>query len=175
MTFQHLNSAFVGLLLYTSVFVLPTSADNTQSCEIKRLFQLSSGNLAAYEKRQIDLLGESAEGADVGYYYSADVLKAVKSVYYGETGKTELEFYFHTPLTYTSRLTDYYYSAPIYTELSLIVSKNQSDFIVCNGNLVRGIGDEIMIENFERVTDALEKLLENAPEKQTGKEGIGPP
>ena len=165
MTFQHLKSAFAGLLLYTSVFVLPIAADDTQSCEIKRLFQLSSDNLVAYEKKQISLLGVSTEGADVEYYYSADVLKAVKSVYYGETGKTELEFYFHTPLTYTSRLTDYYYSAPIYTGQSLIVSKNQSDFIVCNGNLARGIGDEIMIENFERVSDALEKLLENAPGK----------
>ena len=162
MTIQHIKQAYTGILLALAV-VLPAGAGTPQSCEVSRLLELSSADLSNFKKVQADISGGAAEGASIEYYYSSDVLKAIKSVYYGETGKTELEYYFDSPATYASKLTEYYYSAPIYIDGSEVVAINQSHLAVCQGKLVRGVGDEAIVAYFDRASGALEKLLKNAP------------
>ena len=164
MTIQPMKQACAGMLLTLAV-VLPACAGTPQSCETGHLLKLSSVDLSNHEKIKVSLLGESAEGASIEYYYSSDVLKAIKSVYYGETGKTELEYYFDSPSTYTSKRTEYYYSAPIYIDDSEVVAINQSHLAVCQGKLVRGVGDGVIVAHFDRVNNALDKLRQNAPKK----------
>lgn len=156
----------ISASLFLSLFVvLSACAENPQPCEVGSLLQLSSADLGGYQKIETTLLGESAEGASVEYYYLANALKAIKSIYYGETGKTELEYYFYSLSTYTSKLTDYYYSVPIYIDHSEIVAIKQSNFTVCRGELVRGIGDDAIVNDFNRANNALKKARENAPKK----------
>ena len=164
MTAQLMKQVYAGILL-AWVVALPACAGTPQPCEAGYLLKLSSIDLSNYEKIEVDLSGESAEGTSIEYYYSSDALAAIKSVYYGETGKTELEYYFDSPSTYTLRLTEYYYSAPIYIDGSEIVAINESHLAVCQGKLVRGVGDEAIVAHFDRANSALEKLREDAPKK----------
>ena len=168
MTIQPVKQVYTGIFLALAV-VLPACAETApQLCEAGRLLKLSSVNLSDYEKIKTALSGESSEGASIEYYYSSDALAVIKSVYYGETGKTELEYYFDSPATYTSKLTEYYYSAPIYIDDSEIVAINQSNLTVCQGRLVRGVGDDVIVAHFDRASRALKNLRENAPKNQTG-------
>ncbi len=164
MTIQPMKQVYVGMLLTLAV-ALPACAGTPQPCEAGYLLKLSSIDLSNYEKIEAALSGESAEGTSIEYYYSSDALVAIKSVYYGETGKTELEYYFYSPSTYTSKLTKYYYSAPIYIDGSEIVATNQSHLAVCQGKLVRSVGDDVIVAHFDRASSALEKLREDAPKK----------
>ena len=113
----------VSLLLSLAV-VLPVCAESVQPChdfitndgkDFDYLLQLpSSINLSDYDKMETMLSGESSEGETFEYYYTTEGdLKAVKYSYYGETGKTEVDYYFYSPSTYISNLTNYYYTVPI--------------------------------------------------------------
>ena len=44
-----------------------------------------------------------------------------------------------------------------------IVSTNKSEFVVCRGELTRGIFDELVVEDFEYAEDVLETVLTEAP------------
>ncbi|MBC6427722.1 MAG: hypothetical protein GDA55_00530 [Cellvibrionales bacterium] len=162
MTMQLAKKPCVCIFLLL-VATLIASHDASASCNISSILNLPSMDLANYEKIQTNLLGYSAEGADVEYYYSFYILKAIKSTYYGETGKTELEYYFSSPITYALKITENHYLAPIYLESSEIISTNQVLLAVCKGELVRGIGDDMIYNYFRRLNSSLEDLLDNAP------------
>ena len=164
MTTQSSQQIYAGIVLILVVALPAACAGTMQPCEVSDLLRLSTADLSKYEKIETALLGESAEGASVEYYYSSSGdLEAIQSVYYGETGKTVLKYYFGSPSTYTSKLTEYFYSAPIYVDGSEIVAINQSHMVVCEGKLVRGVGDELIGAYFDRVLSTLEHLRENAP------------
>jgi len=160
MIVQLIKQILIKILL---LFIIPAYAEDIQQCKVEDLLQLSSNELSSYEKIQLTPSTESTEGASVEYYYSENILKAVKAIYYGETGKTRLEYYFYSPLTYVSKLTEYHYSMPIYFDNSKITSINHSSFIVCHGNLIKGIGNNAVVEHFNRANNALQKIQEDKP------------
>ncbi len=169
MIFQHQKLLGAVLLLAFDV-AAPAGAEGLPPCDVNQLQQLALVDLSEYEKIQKTFLSgevESTQGGTAEYYYSTDVLKAVKSVYYGETGQVEWEYYFESPSisTYTAKATDYYYSAPIYRENSNIVVINQTSFSVCRGELITGMFTDEFTEHFNRASSVLETLLSKAPRK----------
>ena len=152
-------------LFFSIFFIFSTHAENVQECKMTDLLNFLSYDLNTFEKVEKKILGKSSEGANVEYYYSGSELKAVKAIYYGETSKTEIEYFFKTQSNYVSILSDYYYSAPIYMADSKVVSSSISKFIVCNDELMRGIGDNIIVSRFERASKALDGILESESEK----------
>lgn len=169
MIFQH-QKLLGAVLLLAFDAAAPAGAEGLPPCDVNQLQQLALIDLSDYEKIQKNFFSgevESALGGTAEYYYSTDILKAVKSVYYGETGKVEWEYYFESPSisTYTAKVTDYYYSVPIYRENSNIVAINQSNFSVCRGERVKGVGTNEFTEQFNRASSVLETLLSKVPRK----------
>lgn len=161
-----IKKSIIGLLLPLSfIGACSAGAENMRQCSIDSMFKLLSSDLSSYEKVQAKSLGQSAEGASIEYYYSGSELKAAKSVYYGETSKTEIKYYFKSPTSYSAKLTEYFYSAPIYIEGSEIATTNESKYVVCGGELMRGIGDDVIVAHHERASKALKKILEAAPKR----------
>ena len=162
---------FSSLILFLVCSLLPVYAEVAPVCDIDELFQELSSEPVGYEKIEKTLLEASSEGAHVEYYYSTDALKKIKTVFYGSIGKTEIQYHFATPDTYAAKVINYYYSAPIHTEDSdffpdfQIVSTNKSEFAVCRGELVRGILDNLVVEDFEQARRVLGTILPEAPRK----------
>lgn len=52
-------------------------------------------NLDSYTTDIIDIWGESAEGGEVTAYYDNEEIKLIKVIWYGETGKRQIEYYFY--------------------------------------------------------------------------------
>ena len=165
MSFGHLVQVSTSLCLYLSCLIVPAFAQNTATCDIDELRRVSSSNLAPYERVEKTLFGKSAEGSNIEYYYSADALKAIKTVYYGETGKLDFQYYFSNSTTYLARFADYYYSAPITRPHSEITTIFKGEFVFCNGSPLRGIGDDVLMRYFESGRGVLEDVLAVEPRK----------
>ena len=163
MTIIHTVTISMILILYLNCFALPARAEGVHLCDVDKLLRDSSSDFDGYERVQKIILGKSAEGANVEYYYAAESLKTIKAVYYGETGKLEIRYYFSSPTAYVANLTRYYYSSPIYSDRSEVVATTKGEFVVCHGELVRGIGDDVVVRYFERASEALEEVLAAAP------------
>ena len=58
-------------------------------------------------------------------------MKIVRVVYYGETGKFELSYY-PSGKDYLVKVSDYFYTLPIYLESSKIVSIKESIYSICH-------------------------------------------
>lgn len=154
---------FSSLILFLVCGFLPVYAAVAPVCDVDELFEGLSSKSVGYEKIEKTLFGLTAEGAGIEYYYSTEALKRIKSVFAGETGKIEVQYYFAAPDIYAAKVTHYYYSAPIYSDDFQIVSTNKSEFVVCRGELIRGIFDELVVGDFEYARDALETVLAEAP------------
>ena len=165
MTFSPMAQISTSLILYLSCFVLPIFAQSTHMCNVEELLRHSSSDLVGYERLEKTLWGKSAEGAGIEYYYSTDTLKAIKTVYYGETGKLGFQYYFATPTTYLAKFAKYYYSAPITRPHSQITTIFKGEFVVCHGKVVRGIGDDVLVRYFESGRRILEDVLAVAPRR----------
>lgn len=155
------------LVSFISLCSAVESAAGTNSdtrCRAVDLLDLLSVNPGNLDKDTAEITGQSSERGRVEYYYDGSSLKVVRTIYYGETGKTEIEFRFRSEEDYAAELRDYYYTSPIYVEGSSIASVSISRFAVCGGGLVRGIDDGQVIDHFERTEKALRRALELAPE-----------
>jgi len=162
---QYHGKFLPGLLLLVTLLIARTlHAEAVAECDIGAMEGRLSSGLVGYEKLTVKLVGESTEGGTVDYYYHERNLKAVKAVVYGEVGKTEIDYYFgSTYADYASRFNEFYYSSPIYIKGSRTVARNQSEFFVCSGKLLRGIGDDVVRTHFERANSILTKVLELSP------------
>lgn len=151
-----MRSLFTILLLFVAALV---GTEHQTPCDIEHLYHLLSLEVDSFEKREKTIYGFSAEGAHVEYYYH-DALRAIKAIYYSETGQTTLEYYLLDPKNYAARYTNSYYLRPIYSEHFALASNNRSEFIVCQGKLVPGLfADTIISVHYETVRDTLGALL----------------
>ena len=107
MTTEYPKPVYAGIvLILTIIFTAcagssrPHSAGSAQPCMISQLLGLASVDLSVYEKIEMSRLGRPSEGGSIEYYYSSGVLRAIKSTFYGSTGKSEFEYYFDSPTTY---------------------------------------------------------------------------
>lgn len=153
--------SIIALLLISLVATYPAHAKTASRCKVDSILRLLSADISSYEKVKGRSLGQSSEGADITYYYARDRLKAVKSLYFGETSKAEIEYRFRSPTEYAVHFTEYFYTAPIYIDNSEIASTSESKFVVCGGELIRGIGDDVVVRHYKRAVVALKEMLDD--------------
>lgn len=169
MTTSSIAHIYTGLVLFLICGLFPAYAEIADVCDVDELFRELSSEPVGYEKIEKTLLGVPSEGTHIEYYYSTNSLKKIKSGFYGSVGKTEILYSFATPDTYAAKVIHYYYSAPVHHKDPdlfpdfRITSTNKSEFAVCRGELVRGIFDELVVEDFEFARDVLDTILEAAP------------
>ncbi|WP_412467840.1 hypothetical protein [Pedobacter sp. KLB.chiD] len=82
--------------------------------KIKSDFTLINKQLKFFKKKTKDVSGMSAEGGIVTGYYSKGKLKKVHCVFYGETGKTETDYYLDNKRLFFLYKKETFYNKPIY-------------------------------------------------------------
>ena len=163
------SKAIAAPMLLLLLLATPDSSHGQTgpACDVDSLLELFSSDLTAYERGGSSFLG-SAIGDS--HYYSGEKLMAAQSTdILSRTGKTEFEFRFRSESTYVVKIKEFFYEGPFLSFVPFIPQKrvvaatNQSQLVVCNGTLVRGKNDEAIVRHFERASEVLIKLLENAP------------
>ena len=141
------------------------------TCRVDDLFGLFRTELTAYRRvPETTIFGLSTEdlGRDLLYYSGDDLMAARSTDNLSRTGKTEFEYRFQ-PSTYAVTVTESFYEGPFFPfepfipQERIIGAVNQSQFVVCNGALIRGEDDQAVVRHFERASEVLKKLLEDAP------------
>ena len=102
------------------------------TCDLESSESLEKYDLSVLEKKEVRFSGESSEGGAAEIYSS---LIAIITSFLGETGKTEIKYYFNSANNkqYLVELVDYRYTTPIYDPESKIASISINKFVVCEG------------------------------------------
>jgi len=169
---KHLRKVVAGVLFALSPDVAASAYGQLfPPCSAESLFALFSNDLSAYERvPETVIFGVEAEDLSVPrYYYSGSRLMAVRTTDGSAPNVMDFEFRFESDSTYvvTARetirverlgilLSEPFLGRPV-------VAVNESNFVVCAGELLRGADDEAVLKHFERAREVLTKVLADAP------------
>lgn len=82
--------------------------------DIRIKYKTINDSLSTYSKVFNEEWDYASEGTDGYAFYDNNDLKLIKVGLYGETGRKELEYYFHNDVLFFAFVTDYSYNRPIY-------------------------------------------------------------
>jgi hypothetical protein len=130
------------------------------TCNLNDASILSSVNFNTFERKEIKVMGKSAEGGLANIYKKDGEIYVIKSTFFGGTGKTEINYFFdlENRTRYLVELKDYRYTVPIYVPGSKIASKSINKFVVCE-NLKPNYPNSSDLENiYNRAVITLEAI-----------------
>ena len=172
---MRLPNKCMAFLLVSFVFVgnpfavaSPVEASESEhvDCDIGAMHRSILSDLEGAESIRQDITGRSKEGGSVEYYFSNSKLIAARSVLYGGTGRVNVDVFFKTLSDYSVRVIDSFYTVPITWDGSEVAATNEVRFVVCEGELVRGIGDDVVVDYHERLDGLVNYIIENQPDPE---------
>lgn len=84
--------------------------------DIREKYKNIRDNLTSYTLTNIEILDESAEGGEGKAYFDKNDIKLIEVVWYGETGKRVLEYYFDNDSLFFAFEQLFEYNAPMYID-----------------------------------------------------------
>ena len=123
-----LATVFASTLVHSNA--LPAQQD---SCSFDDHESLLQQDHASLDKVEVSIWGVSTEGGKADIYRHQGHLRVIRSVFYKETGRSEINYYFdpENGERYLVELTDYHYTAPIMQSGGKVSSISTSKFVVC--------------------------------------------
>lgn len=107
--------------------------------KIKSDFTLINNQLKFYKKKMKDAFGMSAEGGVVTGYYNKAALKKIHCVFYGETGKAEIDYYFNNKNLFFFYKKETVYDKPIYLKDFKIKNSIENRYYLSGNNVIKAI------------------------------------
>ncbi|MHB8206179.1 hypothetical protein [Mucilaginibacter sp.] len=141
---KNLNKLISLLIIFFSFNACAQNLNKDKIAFIKAQYTIINHNLSSYQKVTRNDGGQTTEGGEVNLYSAGTEIKKISTVYYGETGKINEEYYF-----FDNRLIFYYsleenYKQPISIAPKVIVSKKQeSRYYFNDGVLIKYIYNPI--------------------------------
>jgi hypothetical protein len=125
----------IFLSLFLSCYSFSDEALSKCDYALENNESLEKTDLSLLEKKEVRFFGESSEGGSAEVYRKEGSLIAITTSFLGETGKTEIKYYFHEVNNnqYLVELIDYRYTTPIYDPSSKTASISINKFVVCEG------------------------------------------
>jgi len=102
------------ILLLLSTGLIKAQSTDSLIKDIRAKYQSIRSNLKNYDTTSREEWEESTEGGQIIGYYKKKDLKLIEGFYFGETGKTETEYYFDKGLLLFVFEKRYAYNRPIY-------------------------------------------------------------
>lgn len=125
--------------------------------EIKKQYTEIDSKLYLYNKVKKVLLDETAEGAELTGYFENKELKKISGIYYGETFKTTMEYYYNGDEFFYVYAKIFFYERPIYIDNDpKIKSIEENIYYFYNGNLIKWITDS------SEIAPSSEKFIEKS-------------
>lgn len=114
--------------------------------EIKKQCTEIDSKLSLYDKVEKVLLDESTEGAELTGYYGDKKLKKITGIYYRETGKSLVDYYYNGEEFICVYAKIFNYERPIYIDYDPKIKSTERDtFYFYNENLIKWISDSVEI------------------------------
>ncbi len=121
--------------------------------EIRKEFNNINTNDSKYQIKTKDLDGYSTDGGELKAYYEQNDLKKIIVLYYGETGKVAIDYYFKNNNVFFIFRQDYRYNSPYYvTEPDTSIGLEAFDynktkiienrFYISNNKLIRWLDSD---------------------------------
>lgn len=130
---MQLFTVFLSLFLFSYSF--SDEVLHKCDCDLESNISLEKSDLSLLEKKEVRFLSESSEGGSAEVYRKKGSLVAITTSFLGETGKTEIKYYFNEANShqYLVELIDYRYTTSIYDLSSKTASMTINKFVVCEG------------------------------------------
>jgi len=155
------------VILIAIIHAYPSLAfaeDSNDACNYSALENLEKVELSSLNKTKLEFLDSSTEGAEIYVYKkSNNEIISIAAHFYGETGDTEIRYYFKENRlnSYFVKLIDSYYTAPIYDTNSRVASKIINSFVVCNEHLPNYPNSDELNKVYSRAVNSLKKIVKN--------------
>lgn len=126
-----------------NVYFTDSLIDTTQVInEIKKQYAKINNEATTYDKVEKEVFDESTEGAILIGYYKKRYLKKITGTYYGETGKTIMEYYFNGSDFFFVYTKIFNYEKPIYIDTTAEVkSIEENRYYFHKGDLIKWMAD----------------------------------
>lgn len=130
--------------------------------EIKKKISEIDSNLINYEKVEKVEFEETTEGAQLIGYFEGNTLKKISGIFYGETGRTEIDFYCSRDSCFLINSKSFLYEKPIYIDNTPEIKDiKENNYYFYNGELIKWISDSNITKSvsadFEEKNSSLRK------------------
>lgn len=119
-----------------------TDSIETIISEIRKEYIKINTDSSRYKLIQKDLNGESAEGGLLKKYFYNDTMQKASTIFFGETGKLTLDYYFKKGKIIFIYEREDRYNVPIYGNKSKVGATKENRYYFNGQHLIRWIGDD---------------------------------
>ena len=107
--------------------------------KIQSDFLAINNQLRLYRKKTRDAPDMSAEGGAVTGYYDKNSLKKIHSIFYGETGRAEVDYYFNSKGLFFVFRKEIFYDKPMYLKDAKIKNTNEMRYYLHRNNVIKSM------------------------------------
>lgn len=142
---------------------------------IRKKFKKINQDTISYKTKNMEIMGESAEGGELKSYYQNKELKKVVASYFGEMGKSIEEYYFSENNVFFVFTQQYSYDKPMYVEGSKVNKIDENRYYFYSSKLVRWLNpnkEKVSNSNFnQKESEIFQKIKELKKKLKNSKVG----
>ncbi|ARS38678.1 hypothetical protein CA265_02890 [Sphingobacteriaceae bacterium GW460-11-11-14-LB5] len=129
--------------------------------KIQTDFLAINKQLSLYRKKTKDAPGVSAEGGEVTGYYDKNTLKKMHCVFYGETGRAEVDYYLNNKGLFFVFRKEIFYDKPMYVKGSKIKNTVETRYYIHSNKVVKSISkpSTSVILSYNEIGDSFKQIL----------------
>ncbi|GAA4198074.1 hypothetical protein GCM10022289_06260 [Pedobacter jeongneungensis] len=135
--------------------------------KIKSDFLAINKQLSLYKKKKRPAFGFSAEGGEVSGYYDKSNLKKIHSIFYGEMGKTEADYYCNNKRLFFLYKKEFSYDKPMYLKDSKVKKTIETRYYLNGDKVIKSIaqpGTSLML-SYDEIKEEFEQIINILNEK----------
>ncbi|MDQ0967404.1 hypothetical protein QFZ20_002807 [Flavobacterium sp. W4I14] len=129
--------------------------------KIQSDFSVINKHLRLYRKKVKDAPDMSAEGGEVTGYYDKNIIKKVHCVFYGETGRAEVDYYFNNKGLFFVFRKEIFYDKPMYLKDSKIKNTNETRYYLYGAKVIKSIEKpkRSTLLSYNEINEELKQIL----------------
>jgi hypothetical protein len=130
--------------------------------KIQSDFSAINQQLRFYKKKVKDVPDVSAEGGAVTGYYDKNILKKIHCVFYGETGRAEVDYYLNNKGLFFVLRKDIFYNTPMYVKGSKIKNTVETRYYIDGNKVIKSIvkPNTSAILSYSEIEEGLKQILD---------------
>jgi hypothetical protein len=129
--------------------------------KIQSDFLAINKQLRLYRKKVKDAPDMSAEGGEVIGYYDKNSLKKIHCIFYGETGRAEVDYYLNNKGLFFVLRKEIFYDKPMYLKDSKIKNTVETRYYLHGNKVIKSIvrPNTSAILSYNEIGDGLKQIL----------------
>jgi hypothetical protein len=143
-----------------------TDSMESQIKEIRKEYARINSDSSKYKVVQKNINGESAEGGMLKKYFYGDKVQKATTIFFGETGKLTIEYYFKMgKVIFIYEKVDRY-DTPIYNDKMKVKITKENRYYFNGQKLIRWIGDDGKIRDTQSYPAKEDEIFKDLKEIQ---------